>query len=161
MTFIRTLDMTQLGRGAGYAIWGFRAIAIGRGDCPALLRGYEMMFGDQHRPALGAMHLLVRAIGNDAGRRFSLGAPGCCGVTSDEVCLIAMLAAAQNLDLARRDAHVRWLTVGKGAVSAQIAADAVGAAFKKADVMIDQPPIELTTNGAMKPQHTHHAPGHA
>lgn len=161
MSFIHSMTMPQLGRGAGYAVWAFRAIAIGHGDCPSLLKGYEMVFGDHHRPALGAVQLLVRAIGNEAGRRFSVGAPGCCGVTADEVCLVAMLAAAQDYDADRRDAHVRWLTIGKGGVIVQIAADAVGAAFRKAGLSIDQPPVELKTNHAMHSAYAHHAPGHA
>ena len=139
MTFIRSLTLPQLGVGAGYAVWAFRAIAIGHGDCPALLRGYERMFGDDYPHVMGALQLLVRTIGHSGGRRVSLAAPGCCCVTNDELSLVAMLSAAQARDDDRRDAHLCWLTAGCGEEAARSAADAIGAGFRDAGVFIDQP----------------------
>ncbi|MEM9617781.1 MAG: hypothetical protein AAF936_07435 [Pseudomonadota bacterium] len=161
MTFVRSLTLQQLGTGAGFAIWGFRAIAIGHSDCPALLRGYERMFGEDYPPALGALHLLARSIGCRGGRRVSLAAPGCCGVTADELSLIAMLSAAQKHNPDRRDAHLRWLTGGRIETAAQSAADAIGEIFWKADVSIKAPSVELWSSEQQTPHRYHHAPGNA
>ena len=143
MTFVASLTIPQLGCGAGYALWAFRAAAIGRIDCPALVSGFDRLFEERSAEALGALLRFTRAIGTDGRRRIGLGHPGCCAVTSDELSVVAVLAAAQKQEDERRDAHLLWLLGRRDVRSAATTADAVGGAFKSIGLGIDQPPIQL------------------
>ena len=151
MTFVASLTIPQLGCGAGYALWAFRAAAIGHFDCPALVRGFDRAFADRSLEARDALYYFARAIGSRGNRRIGLGQPGCCGVTSDEMSIVAVLAAAQDKDDARRDAHLLWLLGHRDVGNAATTADAVGAAFKSRGLMIDQPPIQLCKPQDAKP----------
>lgn len=143
MTFVSHMRISQLGCGAGYALWGFRAAAVGHVDCPALASGYDNVFGAQGAAARGAVLVFARIIGSAGNRRISLGAPGCCGVTSDELSVVAVLAAAQEEDADRRDAHLLWLLARRDRKAAGAAADAAAARFAAAGLTIKSPPIEL------------------
>lgn len=151
MTFVASMTMPQLGCGAGYALWAFRAAAIGHFDCPALVRGFDRVFEDRSAEARGALLQFARAIGSCGGRRIGLGQPGCCGVTNDELSIVAVLAAAQNKEDARRDAHLSWLLGRSNVRVAATTADAVGAAFRSGGLMIAQPPIQLYEPQEAKP----------
>ena len=143
--------MPQLGCGAGYALWAFRAAAMGHFDCPALVRGFDRLFEDQSAAARSALLHFTRTIGTHGHRRISLAEPGCCGVTSDELSVVAVLAAAQRKDDKRRDAHLLWLLGRRDFPVAATTADAVGAAFKTVGLAIDQPPIRLYEHHSAKP----------
>lgn len=143
MTYVSSFSISQLGCGAGYALWGFRAAAIGHLDCDALTRGYDSVFGAESAPARGAVLVFARIIGSVGKRRIMLGAPGSGGVTSDELSIIAVLAAAQAQEPERRDAHLLWLLARRGGETAGAAADAVALRFTSAGLAINAPPIEL------------------
>lgn len=145
MTFVASLTIPQLGVGAGYALWGFRAIAIGHRDCPALVRGFERLFEEKSTAARNAVYQFAGAISTCGNRRIAVAEPGSCGVTSDELSIVAVLAAAQRSDAERRDAHLLWLLAQRKNESAGRAADSVGLMFKAAGLLIDQPPIQLFT----------------
>ena len=142
MTFVSSTRLSQLGCGAGYALCGFRAAATGHLDCEALVRGYDAMFGVQGAPARGAVLVFARIIGSIGRRRICLAAPGCCGVTCDELSVIAVLAAAQAQDLARRDAHLLWLLARRDGDAAGEAASALAARFSSVGLEIAAPPVE-------------------
>ena len=151
MTFVASMTMPQLGGGAGYALWAFRAAAIGHFDCPALVRGFDRLFEEKSVTARGALLNFARAIGSHGHRRIGLAEPGCCGVTSDELSIVAVLAAAQKQDAERRDAHLLWLLGRRDFRIAATTADTVGVAFESIGLSIDQPPIQLYESEAAKP----------
>ena len=161
MTFVSSLTIPQLGPGAGYALWGFRAAAIGHFDCAALVRGFERIFEERSATARTAVFCFARAIGSCGKRRIGLGEPGCCGVTSDELSVVAVLAAAQNKDAERRNAHLLWLLGRRENQAASAAADAVGAVFSAAGLVIEQPPVQLYTPQEAKPFEVLHSAGQA
>lgn len=161
MTFVASMTIPQLGCGAGYALWAFLAAAIGHFDCPALVRGFDRLFESRSVEARDALYHFARAIGSHGNRRIGLGQPGCCGVTSDEMSIVAVLAAAQTKDGARRDAHLLWLLGHRDVQNAAANANAVGAAFKSGGLMIDQPPIQLYEPQAAKPFEVIGAPENA
>ena len=151
MTYVSSFSISQLGCGAGYALWGFRAAAIGHLDCCALTRGYDSAFGAESAPARGAVLVFARVVGSVGNRRITLGAPGCGGATCDELSIIAVLAAAQNKDPELRDAHLLWLRARRGCKTAGAAADAVATRFTSAGLIINAPPIELFDPRKAKP----------
>lgn len=161
MTFVRSLPLPDLGLGAGYALWGFRAAAVHHGDCPALIDAFQSTFGGTGREALSSLHVFVRILGCDGGRRIVLAPPGCCRVTPDELSIVAALSAAQENAEARRDAHLAWLTGGLNEERARAAADLVGAAFARAHLRIEAPEIEVSAPPAGRILRIHHAPGAA
>lgn len=161
MTFVSSLTIPQLGPGAGYALWGFRAAAMGHFDCAVLVRGFERLFAEQSATARTAVFCFARAIGSYGKRRIGLGEPGCCGVTSDELSVVAVLAAAQNKDADRRDAHLLWLLGRRDSHAARASADAVGSVFNSVGLVIEQPPVQLYTPQAAKPFEVHHSAGRA
>ncbi|WP_084395580.1 hypothetical protein [Henriciella aquimarina] len=110
-TFVTDTCLPELGRGAGLAIWGFRACAIGGAGCCTIVRGFERAFGDETGPPLlGNLLALARFIGHDGRRKVSLAVPGCVRITRDELSLLTVFAASQMQDEALRDAHLTWLT---------------------------------------------------
>jgi hypothetical protein len=161
MPFVNSLRLTDLGRGACYALWGFRAAAVRHGDCPALMDAFRSAFGERGAHALAALHLFAHVLGRDGGRRISLAPPGCCRVTPDELSIVAALAAAQHEDLVRRDAHLAWLTCGAAEERARAAADAVGCAFRSAGLPIDAPSVEVSAPLRSRVLTIHHAAGAA
>jgi hypothetical protein len=164
MAFVAQVTIPSLGAGGAYALWGFRASAVGHGCCSVLIRGFRDVFGDNGTPALGALRFLARTMGAEGGRRICLAEPGCCGVTCDELSIVALLAAAQGDDACRRDAHLRWLMGGRGEDMGRAAANAVASAFREAGVLIEPPPVEIESpkaNGAFPAFRTFHETGHA
>lgn len=143
MTFVRSLTIPDLGPGAGFALWAFRAAAIGHIGCCALRRGYDEAFGPEAERALAAIDRLARAIGNEGGRVITLSHPGCGRVTADELSLTAALAAAQAGDIDKRNAHLNWLMCARTEKEARLIADEIGALFMTAGLSISAPPVEL------------------
>lgn len=143
MTFAPSLKLPQLGCGAGYALWGFRAAVIGHADCCALTRGYDRLFGERSGIARGTILIFARLLGSIGKRRISLGAPGCCSITCDELSIIASLAAAQTKDGDLRDAHLLWLLGGAATTPVAEAADAIAEQFQSVGLSINQPSIKL------------------
>ncbi len=161
MTFIPSLTIPQLGLGAGYVLWGFRAAALAHTDCPALKKGFERALGEDSERAAECIDDLVHSIRSKGGRRITLGEPGCCGVTTDELSIVALIASAQQQDFARRDAHLRWLMGGHGEDRARLAADTIGALFLTAGMSIYLPEIEVVDRTGGQPFQTYHEVGHA
>lgn len=108
--FLEDTYLPELGLGAGIAIWGFRACAMGGAGCCTIIRGFERAFGADGAPLLGEMLALARFIGHDGRRKVSLAMPGCARITRDELSLLTVFSAAQMQDEALRDAHLTWLT---------------------------------------------------
>ncbi len=165
MAFVAQITIPSLGDGGGYAVWGFRAAALGQGRCDVVVRGFKTAFGDYGTPALGGLRFLARALGSEGARRICLAAPGCCGVTCDELSIVAMLAAAQDDDAARRDAHLRWLMGGRGEEMGRAAANTVAHSFKAGGFTIEAPPVVLESAAAPKKPfevvRAYHQAGHA
>ncbi len=151
MTFVSSTSLSQLGCGAGYALWGFRAAAIGHLDCGALARGYDAVFGAHGAQARCAVLVFARLIGSAGRRRICLGAPGCCGVTCDELSIVAVLAAAQAGDIGRRDAHLLWLLARRDGDAAGEAASSLARRFSAIGLEIKPPPVELYDAASARP----------
>lgn len=142
MAHVKGLTLPDLGIGAGYALWGFRAIAAGRLGCTVLVRGYERAFGDKGAEALSLLHDLTTYIGRDGVRIVRLSPPGSCSVTSDEVSFIAMVAAAQERDQTRCEAHLSWLSGRSANYGAAETAIKLAALFTAIGMEIKRPEIE-------------------
>ncbi|MEM9618372.1 MAG: hypothetical protein AAF936_10465 [Pseudomonadota bacterium] len=143
MTFTTSVAISELGSGAGYALWGFRAAATGHADCPTLVDGFKNVFGDYGCPALGGLQLLARELGMSGGRKIKVACPGCYYTTADELSILALLSAAQVQDESRCRAHVAWLMCGKGEDGGLSAAAGVGCVFNSAGMQIAAPQVEI------------------
>ncbi len=161
MAYIPSLTIPQLGLAAGYILWGFRAAAMRHTECRVLREGYQRALGPDGDSALECMHELVRSIGLHGGRKILIGEPGCCGVTADELSVVALIASAQEQDGERRDAHLRWLMGRHGEDRARLAADTIGALFLTAGMGINPPDLELEDHSEGRDFKTHHEAGHA
>ncbi|MEM9169768.1 MAG: hypothetical protein AAGC56_08945 [Pseudomonadota bacterium] len=141
MSFIPDLTLPQLGAGAVHAVWAVRAAAVGGLDCPALARAYSVAFGDDRDDALAGVLVFTRAIGLAARKRVGLAAPGCCGVTRDELSIVNILAAAQAGDDDALDARLAWFAQPRYAAAARAAARTLATAFSDASL-----PFETVTD---------------
>ena len=156
-----TIRVSDLGPGAGYALWGFRASAIGHVQCPVLIRGFDDVFGDHSRPALGGIQLLARELGMSGGRRITIACPGCGNATADEISLVATLSAAQRGDADLCDAHLTWLMCGKRQETARSAAFSIASVFRAVGLDIAKPNVELVCHAPSKAFVSYHDTGHA
>jgi hypothetical protein len=146
--FIDGLNLPDLGFGASMAFWGFRACARGQAMCCAVIHGFERVFEDDAPAVLAALLTLSRQLGGRGRRKIGLAAPGCAGVTADELSIAAVFAAAQTGDVERRDAHLAWLFAGRVPTGAATAADRLGLLFEKRSIKLRARPHAV---GAERP----------
>lgn len=85
-------DVRELTQAEHLVLFGFRATALGHGDCPVLHRTFH---GAEAQGALCNLLVFVRLIGGAGRRRVRLQPPGCCVVSPDERLILGALAAAQ------------------------------------------------------------------
>lgn len=142
--FVDGITVPDLGFAAGMALWGFRACARGQVMCCAVIHGFERVFGDDAPMALAALYALSRTLGTRGRRTVSLAAPGCAGVTADELSLAALFAAGQAGDAEKRDAHLAWLFAGGAPAAAARAADRLGLVFAKHGLAIRAPDLAVS-----------------
>ena len=109
VSFVAGVLVPKLGLGTGLVMMSFRACALGRTECCAIVEGYERAFGLDGPATLSDMQNLTSVLGNDGRRKLTITAPGCARITADELSIVAMFAAAQADDAAGRDAHLLWL----------------------------------------------------
>ena len=144
MTFVNGVALPELGAGAGFVLWSFRAIASGCGGCGVLHRGLERAFGADGGTVLDQMSRFARVLGNDGARRIMLASTGCCHVTADELSVVAVLSSAQRKNTEQCMAHIEWLMGGRNTTPAYKHACRIGDAFTSAGLTISKPSIELS-----------------
>ena len=88
-------DLRDLSRAEHLVLFGFRAMALGHGDCPALRGAFCGLLGADGDEALCNLMAFVRTVGWRGRRRVRLHTPGCCVLSDDERSVIAAVAAAQ------------------------------------------------------------------
>ncbi len=88
-------DLRDLERGEHLVLFGFRSMALGHGDCPALRGAFCGLLGGDADDALCSLYAFVRVVGWRGVRRVRLHMPGCCALSPDEQALIGVVAAAQ------------------------------------------------------------------
>ena len=141
--FIEDLSLPELGYGAGFALWSFRACARGCADCGALKRGFAHAFGEDASAALLGVQRMTSTFGHIGRRKLTLAMPGSVRITADELSLISMLAAAQAHDEAARDAHLQWLLVKQPAQGVGNLITGLADLFARHNLIITPPDIEL------------------
>lgn len=76
-------------------LWGFRAIAIGRSECPLVRCLLAQLCGARADVALANMIVFVRLVGWKGARRIRLHLPGCSAVSDDERLILSVVSAAE------------------------------------------------------------------
>lgn len=102
-------DLRDLGYGEHLVVWGFRALASGRGDCPVVTREFRQACAHLAAGTRAALAVFVRQLALQGRRPVALAPPGCLTLTRDEQVVVAVFAAAQAQDQPRLDAHLTWL----------------------------------------------------
>lgn len=138
--YLPDIYLPELGIGAGTAIWGFRACALGHARCCCLIRGFENIFGPvDGGPVLGNMLDLARCLGNTGKRKIQLAMPGFAGITHDEASLLLAFSASQTFDPLLRDAHLSWLFAMPATAAAGAMVDNLASSFARHDLVINPP----------------------
>lgn len=126
-------DIRDLKRGEHLVLFGFRLMALGHGDCPALRGAYCGLLGDDGDAALCSLLAFTRVIGWAGRRKVRLHTPGCCNLSEDERAVIAVVAAAQASLFEAGDAGLRdrfqALLGGPADEACLMAAQAIAAAL--------------------------------
>ncbi|HWK46976.1 MAG TPA: hypothetical protein VNT30_19805 [Stellaceae bacterium] len=104
----------DLSYGEHLLVWTLRRVIVGGGESPLIRREFADAFGDEAEAALIAFHSFIVLLNRDSRRRFSIGHPGCAGLTFDERHLLTVVATAQHEADARLDAQLRWLVRREG-----------------------------------------------
>lgn len=103
------MDLRHLAYGEHLLVWSFRAFAVGRYDCPMVVREYSDACGNLAREARAAVQVFAQQTQMQGRRQVRLGHPGCLSLTRDEQLLLAIFTAAQKGEKDRCDAHLAWL----------------------------------------------------
>jgi len=130
-------------------VWALRAMAVGRGDCPGLLRAFNNACGRMGAPALHAYFVLVKSIGMTSRRRLRVLCPSCPDFTFDERAIVGVVAAAleslHHTDETQLRTRLRFLVDGEPDPNTLFAARAVAQIFAASghelplDVRSDRP----------------------
>lgn len=119
--YIENATITDLGFGSGFALWGFRAIASGNGNCCHLTTGFNRAFsmdnahlrsqhgGVEGKLAMNALKSFCYQLSRMGQRKIVLSQSGTMRLTADELCIVGVLAAAQNENSALCKSHLSWL----------------------------------------------------
>ncbi len=161
MSIVNDLTLEDLGFGAGMALWGFRACAMGCSRCKTLAEGYHRTLQDDGGAALIALARLAREIGKNGSRKVILMPTGYIQITADELSLIAALAAAQDADEALCKAHLTWILASTQTDFALSYATSFSTAFARRGLEIRTPDINLSTPVAEITAPTVRSIGHA
>ena len=153
--------ISELGLGAGYALWGFRAAAIEHTDCPTLRNGFHEVFRHDSAHAVARLRTLADTLGKLGGRRINIAYPCCETITADEMSIIALLSVAQERDDMQCSFYISWLMCGTNEDKALNAALNVGAVFRAVGLQIEKPAIEITAPAFTGPVRSYHAMGQA
>jgi len=157
--FFKDQIITDLGFGSGFALWGFRAIAMGKGNCRCLSAGFNRAFsidnesaksqhgGSQGKLAINALKSFSYQLGNLTKRKIKLSPPGTLRVTADEISIIASLSAAQSENEKLCDAHLMWLRGGAETKYARHAAMTYGVICSNAGIHMDRLEPMKTSRG--------------
>ncbi|WP_290749618.1 hypothetical protein [Henriciella sp.] len=137
--------LPDLGIGAGIAIWGFRACARGGAGCCAIVNGFGRAFGPANGPrVLNDMLEFARHVGHSGRRTVSLAMPGCARLASDELSIIAALAAAQLCDRALLELHLTWLMAKAPDEELAELLLSISSDFLMAELVIDMPDLAIS-----------------
>jgi hypothetical protein len=130
-------------------VWALRAMAVGRADCPGLLRAFSDVCGRMGASALHAYFVLVKSIGMTSRRRLRVLHPNCPSFTFDERAIVGVVAAAleslHHADEAVMRTRLRFLVDGEPDPNTLFAARAVAQIFAASghslplDVRSDRP----------------------
>lgn len=148
--FLKDQKITDLGFGSGFALWGFRAIASGQGNCRCLSVGFNRAFsidndahhsqhaGSNGKLAMNALKSYSYQLEFWGKRQIKLAEPGTMRVTADELCIVACLSAGQAGDADLCHAHLMWLLAGTETEYAYQAAATYGMICSDAGIGLDR-----------------------
>ena len=163
MKITTTSKISELGPGAGYALWDFRTAAIDHIDRPALRSGFYEVFRHDTEQSLRWFYSFAGTLGNSGSRRISIAYPDCETITADEMSIVALLSCAQPRDAAQCALYLSWLMCGRNEDQALTlkASLNIGALFQAAGLQIEKPEIEITAPAFSGPVMSYHAIGQA
>ncbi|MEM1370586.1 MAG: hypothetical protein AAGG02_21825 [Cyanobacteria bacterium P01_H01_bin.15] len=141
------IRIPDIGMGASVALWGFRAAAFNHTQCPALRAGFQEAMGPYGNIGVERLSILTQAIMRSGKRNIDLSPMPSFDVTSDELSIVAILAAAQNDDGDLCSSHMSWLLCGGPQSEVNRAAHDVAEAFTLANLDLLKPGIELILKG--------------
>lgn len=147
--FLSGVSLPELGAGAGYAIFGWRACARGAVDCCAVRRTFANVFGAEGDAARRSVDAFANMLGCIGRRSVSLAMPGTPRVTADEMSFVAALAAAQSGQTEKLEAHLTWLFAGGYPDEAREAVTCTASIFYQHGIWVDEPNMDTPFNCAL------------
>ena len=90
-------------------VWTWRKIMTGHGGCPLIEREFSRLCGEDAGEVLATFCTFLRAVAYASRRRLQIGYPGYPGLTNDEREFLTLIATAQAGEVARLEAHLRWI----------------------------------------------------
>ncbi len=101
-------DLRALRYAEHFCVWALRTSVACSAQCRTLRQEFQRAFGAGDEAATEAYYELLVRLG-EGKRKVRIGRPGHIQVTTDELTLVRMLAAAQDGDVERFRAHACWL----------------------------------------------------
>ncbi len=146
--FLSGVSLPELGAGAGYAIFGWRACARGAVNCCAVRRTFANTFGSDGPAARQCIDAFANMLGCIGRRPITLAMPGTPRVTADEMSFVAALAAAQSGQTEKLEAHLTWLFAGGYPAEASEAVTCAASIFYQHGVWVDEPNMDAPAHCA-------------
>lgn len=134
-------EVLGFGYGEHLLVWAWRRLAIGRGDCPLLVREFDAACGEDGPEVLATLAFFLQVLARASRRRLAIGPPCCLALTADERQVLTLLAAAQTDHSAVFEAHLRWLATRDARPALAIGARALATAFGVHELQLPLPPL--------------------
>jgi len=139
--FVNDLTLEALGPGARYAILGLRASARGAHQCCKIRLTFDHAFGADGDQAREQLFSLAHGLGHEGRRKIALALPASNKITSDELCFLAALSAAQCGCEDDVSAHMGWLFSGPHSEASEHALRCTAALFYLHGVRVETPTL--------------------
>lgn len=101
-------DLRALRYAEHFCVWAVRTSVACSAQCRTLMQEFQRTFGPKDQSAQTAYYDLLICLG-EGKRKVRIGRPGHIQLTTDELTLVRMLAAAQAQDAGRFMAHACWI----------------------------------------------------
>jgi hypothetical protein len=140
----RAETLESLTRPEHLLVWAMRAIALGREDCPVVVKMFHRVCSARGQEVLQAYGVFVKYVAMTSQRRLQVHAPGCPCVGGDEQAVVQVLAAAQR-SIAAEDGRsleerLSALTGRRADESLMMVARAIGALLLSCGLVIPTRP---------------------
>lgn len=143
---VANIRLSDLPFSSAFSLWGFRAIATGHVNCPAVINGYHRALGQHAEKSYKALKNFVFSLSRSGRRSIKIAMPGCLGVTADELSILGAIHAAQTQQNSLLRSHLSWLLGSTKMTLAYHSTMGFGLSILDAGLCVSKPALNIQSS---------------